>query len=269
MVGLTYTRDYRSWTYWFRAASRFVSRFTFDPLESLGVKFGLIKSYQKTLVWTRKHHHEPDLSQPCAPLLPRLPRHVSSPSIELTDYSTIPHDESANQDTPAMAHSLFPPAITTRRTRNESDASYTEPMLPIYEYYRRSEDSHTPLVQQPPDVHRSRASSSRRISGETQHVVEDRGDSEVTDERSSSEYILSPMSPPHDHSSFSGWLGLNTVQSRQGYRRANSDPGSPPFDVVAEVQEEQNALGISLSHDDSREGEDKSRGEPSRPTPQD
>ncbi|KAF2829583.1 hypothetical protein CC86DRAFT_318980 [Ophiobolus disseminans] len=256
MTGLGYTRDYRCWTYWFRAASRFISRFTFDPLESLGVKFGLIKSRQKTLVWTRKHHHDPDLShQRVQPLVP-LPRHVSSPSIELTDYSTVPHDESAIQDTPAMAHSLFPPAITTRRPRNESDASFTEPTLPIYEQYRRSDDrqsderpsddSHRPLIQRPSDVHRSRASSaSRRTSGEAQRGGEDRRSSKATDGRSSSEYMLSPTSPLEEQSGFGGWLGLNTtVQSRQGYRRANSDPGSPPFEM--ETQAGEMGLGIDI-----------------------
>jgi hypothetical protein len=32
------------------------------------------------------------------------------------------------------------------------------------------------------------------------------------------------------------------VHSRQGYQRANSDPGSPPIEIVAEV--EQSGLGI-------------------------
>ena len=245
MKGLIYTREYRSLTYWFRAAFRFLSKFTFDPLESLGVNFGLIKSRQKTLVWERKERDELERSQTRRPR--PTPRHPTSPSIELTDYSTVPHDESVIQDTPAQAHSLFPPAITTRRPRNESDASITDPILPIYEQYRRSDDSQRPLVQRPSDVHRSRAgSSSRRVSGEAHYDVEGRRSSEVTDARSSSDYMLSPTSPD-GLQGFGGWLGLDTtVQSRQGYRRANSDPGSPPIDLVAQA----GASGLGIDLDD-------------------
>ena len=257
MIGLVYTRDYRSWTYWFRATFRFISKFTFDPLESLGVKFGLIKSRQKTLVWTRKHNWDPPTPPEQPP--PTMPGHVASPSIELTDYSTAPHDDSAIQDTPAMAHSLFPPANTIRRPRNESDASFTESALPIYEQYRISDDSNRPLIQYPSDVRRSRVAStsehSRRASGEG------RRSSEYADARSSGEYTLSPASPPDEQPSFGGWLGLNTtVQSRQGYRRANSDPGSPPVDVVAEVEAGGSGLGINMDDRGGSGGRDGGAG---------
>jgi hypothetical protein len=144
---------YRKLTYGFRVTARFISRLTSDPFEVLCVKFGLIKTHQRTLVWTKRHNPESEIrTRPSR----SAPLHATSPSIELTLYPEAPHDESAIQDTPATAHSLFPPAQTNRRTRNESDASYTEPPLPIYQQYRRSDDSRRSLVQQPPDVHRSR-----------------------------------------------------------------------------------------------------------------
>jgi hypothetical protein len=247
MNGLRMTRDYRSLTYWFRASARFVSKFTFDPLESLGVKFGLIKSRQRTLVWTKKHTWDPPLPPAPTPQ-PPIARtgHHPSPSIELTDYSTRIHDESALQDTPAMAHSLFPPAITPRRPRNESDASFNEPSLPIYEQYRTSDDSNRPLIQRPSDVHRSRAApttSAHHTGDEDRFHAEGRRSSDFADRRSSSEHMLSPTSPADDHQPLGGWLGLNTIQSRQGYRRANSDPGSPPFAAGGAGED---ALGISM-----------------------
>ncbi|KAH3995104.1 hypothetical protein HBI56_173170 [Parastagonospora nodorum] len=237
MDGLRMTRDYRLLTYWFRAIFRFVSRFTFDPLESLGVKLGLIRSRQKTLVWTKGHTYDPEpREQP-----PRPTRHEASPSIELTMYPDTfrPREDSAMQETPAMAHSLFPPAMTTRRPPNESDASFTEPTLPIYEQYRTSDESNRPLVRRPSDVHRLHAAPADRARA--------RGDgrrrsSEITEGRSSSEYMLFPASPPADRPVFGGWLGLSTVQNRQRYQRANSDPGNPPFETG--IEGDQGGLGI-------------------------
>ncbi|KAH7061917.1 hypothetical protein BKA63DRAFT_191724 [Paraphoma chrysanthemicola] len=246
MDGLHMTRDYRSLTYWFRVASRFVSKFTFDPLESLGVSFGLIKAKQKTLVWTKTHTWDPKVIPDNPTTEPSsATAHKPSPSIELTDYSTLPQGESAAQDTPAMAHSLFPPALTTRRPRYESDASHHEPSLPIYQQFRTSDDSQRPFIQRPSDVHRSRAPSS---SDHGRRSSEARRDSEMTG-RSSSEYAASPSSPPEDQPSFGGWLGLNSsFRGRHGYQRTNSDPGSPPVDMVAEVEE--NALGIRYDNRD-------------------
>jgi hypothetical protein len=244
------TRDYRSLTYWFRAASRFVSKFTFDPLESLGVELGLIKTRQRTLVWTKTHTWDPIPSPDLAAQQTSYHR-GPSPSIELTDYSTA---ESAIHDTPAMAHSLFPPAITPRRTRNESDASFNEPTLPIYEQYRRSDDSNSPLIQRPSDVRRSRASSTNN----GRHPSDEDGgrrSSDFAEHRSSSEFMLSPTSPSDEQPVFGGWLG--TVQNRQGYRRANSDPGSPPLpsgDGGAGVAPEGLGIGMGTGDDGSRSG---------------
>ncbi|KAL5115109.1 hypothetical protein ACEQ8H_007024 [Pleosporales sp. CAS-2024a] len=147
MTGLLRTRAYRSWTFVFRAAFRFISRFTFDPLETVAMNIGLVGSPQETLVWTREHTHEPSpaSSQPQRPT-----RQNASPSIQLTmpPDSTLRHDDSALHDIPDMAHSLRSPAVTTRPSGNESNASFTESILPIY---RTSHDSHRPPVQRPSD----------------------------------------------------------------------------------------------------------------------
>jgi len=58
--------------------------------------------------------------------------------------------------------------------------------------------------------------------------------------------MLSPASLD-EQQGFGGWLGLGTtVQSRQGYRRANSDPGSSPIDIVAQAGG--SGLGIDLDN---------------------
>ncbi|KAF2024567.1 hypothetical protein EK21DRAFT_78439 [Setomelanomma holmii] len=248
MDGLRMTRDYRSFTYFFRLASRFVSKFTFDPLELLGVKFGLIKTYQETLVWTKTHTWNPKVvDDSTTESSSSTAAHHATPTFQLTDFSNGAPSGSAIQDTPAMAHSQFPLAAT-RRPRYESDASHHEPALPIYEQFRTSEESRRPLIQRPSDVHRSRAPSSdhgRRSS-------EARRGSEHTEDRSSSEYAISPASPSEDQAPFGGWLGLSSsVRGRQGYQRANSNPGSPPLDIVAEA--DLSALGIQYdSRDEAR-----------------
>jgi hypothetical protein len=245
------TRDYRALTYWFRITSRFVAKFTFDPLESLGVKLGFIKMRQKTLVWTKTHSHDP---LPRSSLLRTASHHDVSPFIELTLFPDSLCDEGTFRDTPAMAHSPFPPAHTMRRSRNESDASFSEPTLPIYEQYRTSDESNRPMIHRPSDIHRSRATPASR---DRRRSHERRRSSELSEPRSSSEFLLSPTSIYSGQSAYGGRLTLDVAaQSRQGYRRANSDPGSPPLDVVAEV--ERSGLGIHLAaggHSTSREGE--------------
>jgi hypothetical protein len=225
MDGLRMTRYYRSLTYFLRVAFRKLSKYTFDPLEGLGVMTGLIKTRQKTLMWTKRHSWDPAVSLPqVLPVNePSTQPLAASPSIQLTDFSTTAwHPEEFDaQETPAMAHSLFPPAISTRRPRNESDASLNDLPLPIYAQVRTSEESAVaPLIQRPSDVHRSRATP--RTSGEY------RRSSDSVDVTLSGEHNLSPTSPPHD-STFGGWVGLEaSVHNRSGYRRANSEPGSPP-----------------------------------------
>lgn len=208
---------------------------------------GFIEKRQKTLFWTKKHTHE-YVPKPTRAPSNRATHHTASPSIELTDYSDHGCMDSAVQDTPAMAHSLFPPAITPRRPRNESDASFTEPSLPIFERRRASHDGEASdiFIQLPSEVHRSRAAfqdSSRRASHER------RRSSEVSEHRSSDELLLSPTSIPYERQMLGAWVGLDTVtQNRRGYHRANSDPGSPP-DLVA-LQGEQGGLGIRVRDGD-------------------
>jgi hypothetical protein len=242
MNGLKMTRRYRSSTHYFRASSRFVFRFTFDPLETLFVKFGLIRTRQRTLFWTKKtrtpqllsdrrapghatepkHASSPPQAQPKPPRNHPMPGHHTSPSIELTDYSTA---EYGTQDTPAMAHFLSLPELRPARPRNASDASFTEPRLPIYEQYCARDDSHRALVTHPSEVHHSRAVPmhvDRRSSDER----EGRPSSDFTEARSSNDFMLFPTSLYDGHGGSGNWSGA--MHSRQRYQRANSDPGNPP-----------------------------------------
>jgi hypothetical protein len=243
MSGLRRTRSYRSYTYSFRIVARFFSKFTFDPLEGLGLSLGLIKARQKTLLWTPDHHWtwEPLQQGPAEsrPLFP-APSHTfkyspGSPSIELTDYSTVHLEETALHDTPAMAHSLFPPAISTRRPRNQSDASNYAPSLPVYERNggRVSDETISPLTQRPSDVRRSRVSTSYRGSSDG------RRSSEFSDPDLGGGYHMPLLVASHDEPSAHG------VHSRYGYRRANSDPGDPPIGILGGAQGD--GLGIGMN----------------------
>lgn len=236
MSGLRLTRSYRSLTSPLRLTSRFISKFTFDPLESLGVFVGLIKMRQKTLLWTKSHTWDPPTPDTATtriaitePPLPPPFQHIGSPTIHLSDYSSLsPTTTHAQNDTPALAHSLFPPALTTRRSRNESDASLNEPMLPIYsQYHRSSDDSYAPLIQRPEDIHRSRAGSGSASTGDR------RRSSDVTDPQAGWEDVRIDGETEGEQR-FGAWLGMQgggeRVYTRQGYRRANSDPGMPPVD---------------------------------------
>lgn len=231
MQGLRMTRSYRQYTYFVRVAARFVAQFTLEPLEWLAYKIGLIKTTQNTLVWTKTHDWDPPM-----PKLIRLTSHTATPSIELTDLSDVPLGDQQAQETPALAHSLFPPAIPMGRPRTGSDTSLHSPYRPDYEY-RVSNDSFAPLIRRPSEAH---------------HIGY-RTDSLSSDEhRMSVDHIRMPISPPDDQIPFSGWLGLNAaLQPRHAYRRANSDPGSPPFDLPHPNQE---ALGIHLEDSDLERG---------------
>ncbi|KAK7186938.1 uncharacterized protein CC84DRAFT_735552 [Paraphaeosphaeria sporulosa] len=249
--GLQMTRIYRHWTFPFRRLSRLLSRFTFDPMERFAVAIGLIKYPQKTLLWSRTHTHDPDIAL-SAPV--QTPRPHGNPSIELSDFSTaMVRDDSqhshehAAYETPAMAHSLFPPAIPQRRPRQDSDASAARPSpsllygignsapfplppSPSYLAHRPSHDSalsSRPLLPRPSEAHHQRERAGSATSMQ----------SDERDPRSSGEEngLMSPVSPLRV-GEYKPFLGM--VQSRQGYSRANSDPGSPPG---------VDALGIRMS----------------------
>lgn len=239
--GLRMTRIYRHWTFPFRSLSRLLSRFTFDPMERFAVAIGLVKYRQKTLLWTKIHTHDPDIALP-APLQTSRPH--GNPSIELSDFSNaMARDDSqhshahAAHETPAMAHSLFPPAIPRYRPRQDSDASAARPSPsppllhgignpapsaspPSLLAHRPSHDSalsFAPLLQRPSEAHhhREHAGSATAVQ------------SDERDPRSSGEEfgLISPVSPVRV-GEYTPCLGM--VQSRQGYMRVNSDPGSPP-----------------------------------------
>ncbi|KAF1841258.1 uncharacterized protein K460DRAFT_322312 [Cucurbitaria berberidis CBS 394.84] len=213
MDGLRKTRMYRHWSFPVRWLSRQLSRWTLDPMEKLAVLVGLVKKPQKTLLWTKGHKWDPVVPQAKA----MVPAQINpSPYIELTDYSTTaPHMDTHIHDTPAMAHSLFPPAIPTRRPRNESDASLLPPS-------RTSDDSSSPLIQRPSEAHHQRVDSEGRRSGEG---------------RVSFGETWSPATPADARPAYGGGLGADaTVHSRQGYQRANSDPGSLPVDIAEMAQ---------------------------------
>ncbi|KAL1612211.1 hypothetical protein SLS60_000435 [Paraconiothyrium brasiliense] len=234
--GLRMTRIYRNWTFFFRRLSRLLSRFTFDPLERLAVAIGLIKHPQKTLLWTKVHTHDPDIPIPG----PSTPRPHGNPSIELSDFSTaMVRDDSQHShhayETPAMAHSLFPPAIPQRRPRQDSDSSAARPSPSLLgQRYgspseslskRPSHDSSlsmSPLLQRPLEAHHQ-----RERAGSANSTIPDHDDRRSSGE----EYgLASPTSPVRvgEQSPFLEMGIGGMVQSRQGYVRANSDPGSPP-----------------------------------------
>ena len=212
MQGLRRTRLYRHWTYYARRLSRALIKVTIAPVEKFGVHLGLLKR-QETLLWKRKHTWNPPLVAPPVTNGTKLPsRHAASPSIELTDYST-GAGAPTPQDTPAMPHSLFPPAISVRRARAEQFAfapsSGSSSPLSDRNANRDSDDSSSPLVARPADAH---------------HAGSQWSDSPSEEERESSEMLV-------DTRSESG-LGIGVggagqgLVGRQRYRRAGSDAGS-------------------------------------------
>lgn len=223
------TRRYRSLTFWVRRLSRAISFVTFDPLEKLAVVVGLIKKPQKTILWNKHPKRGPIVPHAAPGAQPGYA--MPSPSFQLTDLSSDRPGVATNtQETPAMAHSLFPPAIATR-ARNESDASHN-PLSP-YTMVRTSDESSRPLIQRPTGVYHHPEEPERRGSGEPRVSFED---------------TFLHGSPPEQRE----WLAPGTtVHSRQGYRRANSDPGLPPHDGVVRSQD---GLGIELDDTDLERG---------------
>lgn len=224
MKGLKMTRSYRQYTYFIRVVARFIAQYTLQPLEWLSYKVGLIKTMQDTLYWTKEHHWDP--------VVKRRPRRsdVITPSFEYTDLSDIPLQAIPSQETPVLAHSLFPPAIPPGRQRTDSDISIRPPYATEYKY-RTSDDSYSPLIRRPSIVHTGQGTDS--LSSEEHRVSIDR--------------TIVPSHPIYEQAPFTGWLGLSAaLQPRHAYKRANSDPGSPPFDLPPPNQD---ALGIHLEAD--------------------
>ncbi|KAJ8108993.1 hypothetical protein OPT61_g7778 [Boeremia exigua] len=224
MQGLRMTRTYRQYTYFVRVVSRGIAQYTLDPLEWLAYKIGLIKTTQQTIVWTRHHTWEPAGS-----------KRLATPAFELTDLSEPPHDSQA-QETPMLAHSLFPPAIALGRSRTGSDTSVRSPCIADYQY-RVSDDSSAPLIRCPSVAHRTEPRTTSSSSDE-QRVGFDQN--------------IIPTSLHEGQAPFTGWLGLNAaLQPRHAYKRANSDPGSPPFELP---QPNQDPLGLYMANTDLERG---------------
>ncbi|CBX89954.1 hypothetical protein LEMA_P124440.1 [Plenodomus lingam JN3] len=231
MDGLRMTRKYRHWTYIFRLLSRLLSSITLTPLEKLAISIGLVRKPQKTLLWTKDHSWSPEV--PLAHSEPAVATSYASPSpsFELTDKSGVAaRDGTQVAKTPAMAHSLFRSAFTTW-PRNESDASIQP--ISIHAQHQASGESHQPLIRRPTEAHHTRGEMGSRSSGDGRVSLED-------------SYLSA--SPPER----SSLLGPNVaLHSRQGYRRASSDPGMPPSDLM---DTSQNAREIGVQDVDLESG---------------
>ncbi|KAF2998563.1 hypothetical protein E8E13_005687 [Curvularia kusanoi] len=226
MRGLRRTRSYRKYTYFVRVLARCVARYTLDPLEWVSYKIGLIKTTQQTIFWTKNHTWDP-----------RAPQRLWPPTLELTDLSEGPVAASHVKETPALAHSQFPPAIPFGRQRTESEASLRP--LPHHQgyYHRGSAESSTPLIQRPSEAHW------------TAH----RADQLATEQyRLSADYTEIALSTADEQAPHQGWLGLHTaLQPRHTYRRSNSDAGSSSFDPL---QPNGDSLGVDTNAADLEKG---------------
>ena len=228
--GLRMTRIYRRLTFSFRRISRLLSRFTFDPMERLGVAIGLIKYPQKTLLWTKEHTHDPDI--PIAML--QIVRPHGIPAVEPSDFSTAMVRDDSQQshhahETPAQAHSLFPPVIPQRRARHDSESSAVRTLpsfrghgsssSPLSLTNRPSYDSSVvPLLQHPPQVHHQ-----REYAGSATLMPDDHScGSGENHELASPE---SPMPVRVEDSSFLHARMGDVSQSQQAFARANSNSG--------------------------------------------
>jgi hypothetical protein len=221
MQGLQRTRLYRHWTYYARRLSRALIKVSIEPVERFGIHLRLLKK-QETLLWKRKHTWNPPLIVPTTTNKPALlSRHAASPSIELTDYSTIISPPTP-QDTPAMPHSLFPPAISVRRARAEqfsfTPSSGSSSSLSDGNRRRGSDDSSSPLVVRPVDAH---------------HAGSRCSDSPSDEERENSEMLVEVQSEQAGLGIRVGSAGQGVV-GRQRYKRAGSDAGAQKADVDLE-----------------------------------
>ncbi|OAL45334.1 hypothetical protein IQ07DRAFT_684268 [Pyrenochaeta sp. DS3sAY3a] len=234
MAGLRMTRKYRHWTFFFRWLSRFVSKYTLDPLEKLGIIIGLLKRPQKTILWTKGHTWDPPIIGIPPPNDPAQDYHSQIyppvlPDIALTDFSLSAPDPNKSQtthlesvpsyaqpdlphDTPAAPHSLFPPAIPIYRPRSTSDVS-SRPRSPSSLSYAparlsTSDEAAVPLITAPESIHRD---MSMRTSLDTRTSYEEAASSPLT---------------PVDVERGGAWTAEGErVERRAGYRRKASDVG--------------------------------------------
>jgi hypothetical protein len=233
------TRAYRHWTFAFRITSRVVSRYTLDILAEIAFRVGIVKKPQMTLLWQKGHTWNPSIPHPSFEANLDASGHRTNPSIELSDFSMpIVRDNCQIHETPAMATSLSPPAISQRRSRHDSDSSATRPHVssyhgPFHDYassiaQRPSHESHAPLIQHPSEAH--------------PHYYRDRAGSVISDDESSERVSL--------HAPLMVVTGgeLMGLQSRHGYPRANSDPGSPPTEEGLGIKFDQRSGGVERGY---------------------
>ncbi|CAI6244916.1 unnamed protein product [Periconia digitata] len=218
--GLRRTRTYRRFTYIFRAISRLVMRYTLDIASDLAYRAKIIRKPQDTLLWHKEHTWNPIPKIPSDSHTPIPRSHTRGyPSFELHDFSTPMQRDGSHQsnETPAMAHSLFPPTIPRHRPRDDSDASMVRPHSSTF--HRPSHDSEAFLIRRPSTAH---PHDSTRYNESA--IVDD-------DMWHGSDGLGSPVDLHDERPTFRPLLaieGMGGMQSRQGYTRANSDPGSPP-----------------------------------------
>ncbi|KAI4610018.1 hypothetical protein J4E83_008583 [Alternaria metachromatica] len=205
MQGLRMTREYRLWT----MHARRISRATLTQLGKLAFAIGKMinmigpdEKPRKTLMWTGNSTSDPVLNRADSARV-RNDSH-STPTFEMRDYNAGTHN--AVLGTTAIPNSSSPPAITIRGTRSEGDAS-VDP-LGAHSGPRISDDSSTPLVPRASQEHQ-------------QHDVEDQMSSEEHSNEETPFFVQGRM-----RTSTQTWPNApNPVQNRQGYHRANSDPG--------------------------------------------
>lgn len=202
--GLKWTRRYKSRTFFFRRASRWLLKHILGRLETLAVKIGVVRK-QNTLLWTRvcSKGKAPSLSPSSGHPHPSTP----FPTIELEEWAPSPHP-SPHGASPTAPDS-GPRASYIPRSRAGSDLSLCPPSASS-PGRRISNESSLPLLPPPPAAYAPRRHSNEgcrspkaRVSFEDTALYEP-GQGSCLDLRAAS-------------------------HSGQGYRRINSEPEIPPL----------------------------------------
>jgi len=174
MRGLRRTRQYRSWTLFARQAARILSFITVHQLERLAMLCGIVKTRQKTLVWTKACKKEARCVERTTSQ--RGPSaQYATPLTELEQYSNSNSNAvllRIQEPRAVVERTLSPRASDTFHRRSASDASSNQVdnlRLPP----RPSEDSSTPLICVPLQV-------LRQTEGEVGSSSEERGDRSET-----------------------------------------------------------------------------------------
>ncbi|KAI4709131.1 hypothetical protein J4E89_005879 [Alternaria sp. Ai002NY15] len=207
MRGLRWTRKYRLWTMHARRMSRGtltrLGKFAFAIGKMINM-IGPDEKPRKTLMWTRDSTEEPVLNRADSAYARNDSHRHPTFSFERANYDARIHNSVL--DTPAMTHPSIPLINLPPQTRNEGDASLDP--LPMSSHSRTSADSSTPLIRTASQEHQ-------------QHEVEDQMSSEEHSNEETPFFEQMRM-----RTSTQTWPNAqDPVQNRQGYHRANSDPG--------------------------------------------